>query len=497
MNLLIKSALFASVSLVPHFVWAQEASSQPAVGFGDIIVTAQKREENLQDVPVAVTALSAEQIQNQRIQDVNDLATKVPSLTILKGAGGDAPFITLRGSLSATPANPNTDNSASFYMDGVYLGNMSGIAFDISDIERIEVIRGPAGTLFGTNSTAGAINYITSSPKGKFYARQELTYSRFDSIRSKTRIDLPEWNGFSVSGTYVHNYRGSDIRNINSSTWDVAGQSMGTKDTVTTAPKLGVQKTDAFHGAVRYQPFDGLDVNYKFDYIDWRGVAPAQQIVGFSEGPYGAFARGIIAAQTFFGGPSLSDYVQQERSKNVYNDFTSRGRNKIMAHYLSLEYKANDYLTIKNTASWRSLDRDFRTGQIDGAGGLLMPYPDFTNPTLPLQPFSLLTFGSMDKRSQFSNETQFIVDTDPLSLTAGLFYYNRHTQPGSLVSAIFPFTGMPNYVVPGSYTGSQRETFYRSRQIAGYGQATYHLTPQIDLSGGVRYTPHTRITDAA
>ena len=369
MNLLMRSALFASVSLVPQFALAQEASTQPTVGFGDIIVTAQKREENLQDVPVAVTALSAEQIQTQRIQDVNDLATKVPSLTILKGAGGDAPFITMRGSLSATPSNPNADKSASFYMDGVYLGNMSGIAFDISDIERIEVIRGPAGTLFGTNSTAGAINYITSSPKGKFYARQELTYSRFDSIRRKTRIDLPEWNGFSISGTYLHNYRGSNVRNINSRTWDVSGQSMGTKDTVTTAPKLGVQKTDAFHGAIRYQPFDGLDVNYKFDYIDWRDVAPAHQIIGFSEGPGGAAARDIIAAQIFFGGPSLDDYIKQERSTSVYNDFTSRARNKITSHYLSVEYKANDYLTIKNTAAWRTLDRDFRIGQLDGAGG--------------------------------------------------------------------------------------------------------------------------------
>ncbi|TXS89820.1 TonB-dependent receptor plug domain-containing protein [Parahaliea maris] len=474
-----KSAIAAAVSasLCTHYTSTAFAQIE------EVIVTAQKREENLQDIPVAVTALTSKQIQEQRIQGVTDLGSKIPSLVVREDLSGNVPLITMRGSLAANPSNPIADKSVSFYMDGVYLGNMNTLMFDVSDIERIEVIRGPAGTLFGTNSTAGAVNYITATPSGEFSARQELSYARFDSLRSKTRIDLPEWKGLSISATYLYNDRGSDVRNANRQTWEVNGASLNKERTVTSARELGWTKTEAFSGAIHYEPFDGLGMDYKFNYMEWRSPGPASQIIGFSGGPGGVAARDIIAAQTFFGGPTLSDYVQQERSSTVYNDMTSVHDNKIVSHFLSAEYQANDYLTIKNIAGWRSVDRGYRLNQLDGAGGVVLP-----DATGSLQPFSILSFNAASQEEQFSNETQFIVDTNALSLTAGLFYYSRETDPGTYVSSVFPFTSLANNVIPLSFTGSQRDTFYRSRQAAGYGQATYHLTDRIDVTGGVRYT---------
>ena len=496
------SAAMAFVLAQPTF--AQQAGNEaPATetsprsqdgGLTDIIVTAQKRSENLQNVPVAVTAVTAQEITNARIENLADLRSIAPNLYVVTQGGGSAiPATTMRGQLSGAATNPTVDNGISYYIDGVYLGALTGIIFDVADIERIEIIRGPAGTLFGTNSTGGAINYITSGPSGQFHVTQDFSYARFGSFRSKTRIDLPEWNGLSTSISYLYNDKQSNVRNFRRSTIDYSDNTGGRVGALASVRDLNETKTDAIHFAARWNLSDDLTANYKFDWTRQESSPPAIYLLGFPDTAAGVSSYRIVASQMFFGGSTLDDYLTTQRERVAYNDTTTPTVTKTQSHYLSVDYAANDVLSIKNTTSWRSLRRNAFTSSLDGAGLLQVPVAfDAGGVPTAFAPLSLLTVRCCEQLSQFSNELQFNVDTDKVDATGGLFYYTRRSLRGKN-----PFGGQttdifqayPGYEHPGAPPSDfQRSYFYRVKQAAAYGQATYHLTDAFDLTGGIRYT---------
>jgi len=478
--LLLSCAAVASPALARAAEPDNAAEKAQSSGLGDIVVTAQRREERLQDVPIAVTAISSEMVQNAQIQNVTDIGTIAPNVFAVAQPGGNSiPQTTIRGLSAGTTTSPLVDNGVSYYIDGVYLGTILGALFDLADIERIEIIRGPAGTLFGTNATGGAINYITSGPKGKLGFRQDVTVGRFGELRTKTRVDLLEWHGLALSASYLHSERGSDVKNRLITHVDYGPSTGGQVGVLTSARKLGTSNTEAIHFAARYSGIAGLTVDYRFDKTSEKQVAGAAQVLGFSNGAGGAGALGIVQAQPFFGGPDYDDLVSAKRLTHVYNDATTPSKIRTRAHNLIAEYNASDVLTIKNITSWRHAIRGPQANQIDGAGGLVVSG----------EPFRILTVGGHAGTNQFSNETQFIVDTKPLNLTAGLFYYNRRTISGLAPVPFLVFASLPGDVAPGAPPNAfDLTSFGRSRQYAAYGQGTYHLNDQIDLTAGIRYT---------
>lgn len=484
----------AEAQAIPGAEGTEQVGDIPVRGIREIIVTAQKRSENLQNVPVAVTAITADQIRNSRIENIADLRSVAPNLYVVTQAGGNGiPTTTMRGQVSGAASNPTIDNGISYYIDGVYLGALSGIIFDVADIERIEVIRGPAGTLFGTNSTGGAVNYITSGPKGQFAIRQDASYARFGSWRSKTRVDLPEWNGLSASVSYLHNERGSNVRNFDRITLDYSNETSGKVGALTSAKHLDESVTDAVHAALRWEPLDDLTIDYKFDWSRQKSSPAPVYLLGFPDTPGGIAAYQLVASQIFFGGPAIDDYVQTERGRIAYNDTTTRNVTKTNSHLVVASYRANDNFSIKNTTSWRSLERNAFTSNLDGAGTVQVPIA-FAGDGTPIAfaPMALLSVRCCNQLRQFSNELQFNLDTDPLTATAGLFYYNRRTPPGTNpfgLPVVDTFQVFPGNSHPGAPIGSfDRSFYYKVRQVAGYGQVTYHLNDAVDVTGGVRYT---------
>jgi iron complex outermembrane receptor protein len=463
----------------------QAAADARSGGVAEIVVTAQKRAENLQSVPVAVTAVTSEAIANARIENIADLRSIAPNLYVVTQPGGSSiPSTVMRGQVSGAASNPTVDNGISYYIDGVYLGALNGILFDINEIERIEIIRGPAGTLFGTNSTGGAINYITSGPKGEFGVKQDLSYARFGSFRSKTRIDTPEWNGLSASVSYLHNEKKNNVRNFRQTTIDYSTHTDGEVGKLTSVKNLGESTTDAVHVAVRWKDVvEGLTLDYKYDWSRQKSAPPAVYLLGFPDTQAGIGAYMAVAAQQYFGGPSVDDYIQTSRGKTAYNDNTSETITKTQSHLFVANYQANDWLSIKNTASWRSNKRNGFTSNLDGTGFLQ------TGATSQL---GLLTVLCCSHLNQFSNELQLNIDTDKVTGTVGLFHYTRRTKPGSNPWGEATTHAFGNYV-NGVYTGTpitdfERSFFYRVKQTAGYGQLTYHLTDKFDITGGIRYT---------
>lgn len=463
-------------------------------GIEEIVVTAQKRSENLQSVPVAVTAITPALIRNARIENIADLRSVAPNLYVVTQSGGSSiPATTMRGQVSGAASDPTVDNGISYYIDGVYLGALTGIIFDVADIERIEVIRGPAGTLFGTNSTGGAINYITSGPKGKFGLAEDLTYSRFGSFRTKTRIDTPSWNGLSAAVSYLQNEKRNNVRNFRRTTIDYSGNTAGRVGRLTSAKDLGESTTDAVHAVARWEPLSDLTLEYKFDWAKQRQSPLASYLLGFPDGPGGVAAYQLVASQAFFGGPSIGDYIQTKRGRVAFNDNTVPFTSKTTSHLVTAQYRATDWLSIKNSTSWRTLDRTPYTSNLDGTGFLTIPIAFGANgaPTA-FAPFGLLTVRCCENLRQFSDELQFNVDTRRFDLTAGLYYYTRRNERGGNPfgeQTTDAFQVYPGNAHPGTpISDFSSSYYYRVRQTAGYGQATFHLTDTVDITGGIRYT---------
>ena len=163
-------------------------------GLEEIMVTAQKHPESMQDTPIAMSVMSSVQLGQQGITDLGGLSTGiVPSIRIMPiGSTPSNLIISIRGNASSDVSEVTRDGSVGIYLDGVYLARSHGFGLELPDLERIEVLRGPQGTLFGRNSIGGAVSLISKKPSGQLGLKQIISMGRFNELRSVTRLDLPE-----------------------------------------------------------------------------------------------------------------------------------------------------------------------------------------------------------------------------------------------------------------------------------------------------------------
>jgi iron complex outermembrane receptor protein len=181
-------------------VQAQQANdAAPGSDDGDIIVTAQRRAERLQDVPISITALGAEMLESRNIDSAEDLQGAVPGLSITGFAGVNSTnLVSLRG-VAGQPVPIGASQATAVYLDGVFLSKPDAAFFALEDIERIEVLRGPQGTLYGRNATAGAINIITHTPSNTLEGAAHISYGNFNALDGGGYISGPIGGGFSGS----------------------------------------------------------------------------------------------------------------------------------------------------------------------------------------------------------------------------------------------------------------------------------------------------------
>ncbi|PXA82842.1 TonB-dependent receptor [Nostoc sp. 3335mG] len=477
-------ATIASAQTAPPAYTATTSSG----GLAEIVVTAQKRSQNLQDVPVAVTALPSKALQANRITSVTDLGTAVPNLASRPTAGGaQTPAFTMRG-ITSYGVVPGSDKELSIYIDGVYIGSTVGSGLDLPEVDRIEVLRGPQGTLFGRNATIGAISVVTRDPPSKFGVNQEFTMGNYDEVRAKTRVDLGSWGPFSATVSYLHDERKGDIRNLGAGTTLTYPESAGIPTTQTSPKYLGDKNLNAFFVAVKFAPSTDFSVVNKFDWTGNHYTPSGAGLVGFNPdalGPEGAaFLEGILATQ-----PTPPTFVTDgKRPKAVNNSFSMPSYNRDWGDSLTAQYRLTDHLTIKNIAAYRKTYVR-ASNQIDGAGGLTVQPPFDTILGAPAgSPFVILGIQQVGTSRQFSDEVQVNYSSRLLTLTAGALYFNLKTQSGGA-------PGLPNNVTLGALPGGldtatasnpQSRAFNTEKSIAGYAQAEVHIMPQLDVVGGIR-----------
>jgi iron complex outermembrane receptor protein len=508
-------AQFLSVSTGVLAVCVPAAAIAQETRLEEIVVTAQKRVQNLQEVPVSVTAVPADTLVANRITSVADLGYAVPNLQVRSVVGGSSlPSYTIRG-LFTLGSSPGSDKGVALYIDGVYLGAFGGSIFELAEIERVEVLRGPQGTLFGRNSTGGAISFVTREPTGEFGFKQTLSAGNRDYFRSVTRLNTPQWGPFSASATYTHSQRHGDIRNLGAGTvWD-ASAAYGRPKTFTVGKYLGSENLESFAAAVKFEPSDNFKAVYRYDYTEKDFTANGLGTI------YAApFIRALMASQP---NQALLGGIAPKRPKAVNANGIVPSRTKAWGHNLTIEYQVSDAVTVKNILAYRWTQDLPPFQDISSIGGLIntgnaawqtlgfLPFfqggSAVVNSTIGA-PFIIRPTASGGSDEQWSDELQVNVDTDFVTLTAGaLSYYTKLNRAqageengvGRLHSSLFGV--FPNYQLPflrQPTSGGGRRTVIKMLSYAAYAYGEFHVTPQLDLVAGVRYTKDRKKgTDAA
>jgi iron complex outermembrane receptor protein len=478
-----KAVLLAGSALVATPALAQSAQLE------EVVVTAQKREQNLQDVPISVTAITQTSLVANRIVDLRDLNAVAPNVTVRSIQGGTSGVIVgIRGLVTAGSAL-GSDKGLSQYIDGVYLQNTAASVFELADIERIEVLKGPQGTLFGRNATGGAISITTRNPSGKLGLHQELTYGNYAQVRSKTRLDLPQVGPLSATVTYVHSQRNGDVKNLGAGTvWDYTAGKQGFR----VSPKrLGDQDVNAFFAAVNLDLSSNLEISYKFDWADNR-FTPEPSGLAYVSSP--SLVSTILAGQP---NPSLLTPVSTTRPDAVNNWYTTPSHSYASGHNLTARYTLNDQISIKNILSKRRSGTN-STWQLDGMGGLrFTPFMSAIGlggafgQFLIGQPWVLIGNTAHQNDKQWSDEVQVNWNNKLFDLTAGYIHFDYKVTGGG-------FPGVPNVQTfapdPGFVIGpvAYKETSVHTKSDAAYVQIEGHVTSQIDLVGGYRITKDTK-----
>lgn len=197
------------LALAPVAAFAQDggAGSSAAAddGIGEIVVTAQRREQNIQDVPISITAISGEALTEVGIRDPRDLSILVPGLSSQAGTSATTTSLFLRG-VGIGDFNSNTTGAVGVYVDDVFLGANAGKLFNVFDSDGIEVLKGPQGTLYGRNTTAGAIRFSSRKPTDEFSANAAISYGRYNEVQVEGGVGGPIAGDVlkaRVAGTYL------------------------------------------------------------------------------------------------------------------------------------------------------------------------------------------------------------------------------------------------------------------------------------------------------
>jgi iron complex outermembrane receptor protein len=484
---------------------AQAETTGQSASVQEIIVTAQRREESLQKVPVAVTAIGSQQLEALRVTSVRNLAGLAPSLQFNAQGQQSNPTIIIRGVASGTSSN-SVDPKVGMYIDGVYIGRAVGSLLDFSDIQRVEVLRGPQGTLFGRNATSGAISIVTAAPKGEWGVRATGSYGNYDAWRGKVSLDLPQIGPFSIRLSYLHDQIDGDVTNtMGGKGLNIAlrAPEFGTQRFVN---KLGYRNVDGGQVAVRGE-FGALTADYRFDYTDTRSSGRAMQSLGVIPDASGQLLGPIVALQPFFGGTTnegLNGPLSSVAAATSEEHIVTQG------HSLTLTLAASDSLTVKSISAFRKFRQDPVIFDLGSAGGMRFTFqqlgglitPGLTpqqrqailfnpaNAPGPNDYFFPLLSARATKQEQFSQELQFQLSNDSYQLTAGLFYFHEKS-PGTEVLGILSPTPSAT-IVPSPLDAVFGSGLTRTEGIndsmAGYAQLTWHLSDTFDITGGLRGT---------
>ncbi|MBB4097121.1 TonB-dependent receptor [Sphingomonas kyeonggiensis] len=406
------------------------ADAQDQGGLADIVVTAQKRETNLQQTPISISVLSSENLQDRHVQSLFNLADgSVPSLRVATfEARQSALTIGIRGIVPYDQNQTARDGGVSVYIDGVALGKTQGLNAALFDIERIEVLKGPQGTLFGRNTEGGALSMVTKAPTGVFDGRVTAGVGNYGSRNAEAHLDLPAFFNIALKFDGVYQHQDPTVKDplAGSTGWNYYDRKGG-------------------RAAARWTPVDGLTADFSYDYAKDENTPQFSQLINYNPknytvGTYTNPATGVVGSQLYLpsttgvatacGGtikvgattpicvapraPLVGVHpdrqytadvgVPQQPSVDITHGFTS-----------NLKYKVAPGIELRSITAWRGVSTD----QWDNSGG-----PERST-YAPNANFSRYSLSFLDQH-QFSQEFQAVGSFDQFDFVLGAYYFTEH-----------------------------------------------------------------------
>ncbi|NND67436.1 MAG: TonB-dependent receptor [Halioglobus sp.] len=449
----------------------------------EVKVTAQKREESLQDTPIAMSASNAADIVAKALITARDIFVDSPNVQSPAypfSSNNLALFI--RGIGNADSIVLTKDNTVGLYFDGVYAARTTGLLSDLIALERVEILRGPQGTLYGRNTTAGAVNFISAKPTGELGADVSVSAGDYNYLRGTGHLDLPDMGGFKAKLSAAFSERDGWVENEGPN--EVPGYKYN---------DYYEQESDGYRLALRFDGIDNLLVDYSYDYSEVDYTTPYFQYSGAAGGLSVAFMPITN---------SFTDRLENTRSpvggaKTAY--YLPASQTEVEGHNLTVTYDINDNMTLKSITGIREFEDDVSQNFSESFGGA-----------------GSLSTHTITDHEQFSQEIQLIGTHDRITYVGGLYYFEEEgTQAEQQfvdralaeevgIQVLDLITNMPcgtglgalpactdfTAIFPaflGEYTA---ETDIES--WAAFGQVTYTVIDDLDLTLGLRYTDDDR-----
>lgn len=472
MRILSAAILGASALSGVNAVSAEDNQDQASKMIEEVVVTARRREEGLQDAPLAVSAYTEDTLDYRGVSRLDDITRFVPSLTIENnpsfGGASNSAAIYLRG-IGQKEFLPTTEPGVGLYVDGVYVARSVGAILDIVDVERLEVLRGPQGTLFGRNTIGGAIsiNTIKPEPGGELNGKLSVTGGTDSLLRVQGTVEIPMSDTFASRITVASFEQDGYVDRTD-------GIDLGDDDTLTGRI------------AFAWKPNDKFSADVAFDMTRDRENGPAMQLIGIdytdlsqlngvilAPPPPMAFIHNVTAAAIGPGMPCAATdaagngVTSNPASSNCFDDrfIGADGENEgtspafsesdVLGASATLSYRVNDNLSLKSITAWRELDSEFAR---DGDHS----------------PHRIAAFYDDLEQEQFSQELQLLGNSERTNWIFGLYYFSEDGNSENIL----------DFTVSNFRSGGK----FDNEAWAAFAQLTYDLSDRLHLTVGGRYT---------
>lgn len=403
---------------------------------GEIVVTAQRRAESVQKIPIAVSAISGSALASRGAIDLASVGSIVPGFNVSEQVGQAR--LTLRG-IGVDNLSAGAESSVAFNQDGIFFSRSAAALASFYDVDRIEVLRGPQGTLYGRNATGGSVNIITNRPTFDMHGGVSVTGGNYETINAEAYISGPLNDTVAVrlSGqTQNHSGYGQNI---------VTGTDIDTKH------------SQAARGQILLKPDDRLSILFGADYYHARDRSNTYHYLG--AGGFDLAGNPVTPTALLVGGRVPSS----ERDISSVRDPSSR--QEFWGARLDISYELSDTMSLRSLSAYRRSDVTVNS-DINPLGVDLFPVT------------------RTEKSDQYSQEFQFSWNTDVNKLVVGAYYLNE-TIDGSIVAPLnLRAVGGPDLFVQGFFAGGRLKT----DAAAAFAQDTYSVTDQLRITLGARYS---------
>lgn len=462
-KLTLKACVLAGTAILATPAWAQ---TQAVNDTDEVVVTAQNRAESVQDVPIAISVLSGDALEKAGVTDLRELDKVASGVQITQDQQNT--YVAVRG-IGTASNNETQDTSVTINIDGEYINRTTVLNAAIFDLERVEVLRGPQGTLYGRNATAGAVNFITRKPGSVFSANGSASYGNYDQLIVNAGVDLPVSDAFAVRVSGIYSRRGEGYSFHPNMAGLRAGNPLAGKPYQPNySDRSGTQDMKAGRLSVRLEPASNLRIDAAAEYAKSSALLENYAYVDLT-----AAGNAPTAGCGNLGYVEVAPLQPGTQCVPLNTNFLGNiDRSSYNGPITGVGYQSMESVALRGRIAY-----DIGKATLTYIGGYRHT-DSIERPTLP-PAYVFLDFGS--KVETQSHELRLNGDAGGILYQVGAFYYREElNQEKGLHN---PFIG-PN----GSYITYFRRSPVKSTSWSVFGQVDVPITDQLTAQGGLRYT---------